>query len=93
MKKLFIGTLMLAAISFSASAQTTKSAHGKTVSTVAKTTTPATTHGKTVSTVAKKDNQVVVTPKKTKVVKAKTNTNNRDKAKKVVAVKPKDKKD
>jgi hypothetical protein len=93
MKKLFIGTLMLAAISFTASAQTTKSVHGKTVSTTAKTTTPGTTHGKTVSAVAKKDKAVVVTPKKTKVVATKTHTNNRDKTKKVAAVKPKDKKD
>jgi hypothetical protein len=93
MKKLFIGTLLLGAISFTASAQTTKNVHGKTVSTVAKTTTPGKTHGKTVSTVAKKDQATVVTPKKTKVVTTKTHTGNREKTKKVVAVKPKDKKD
>jgi hypothetical protein len=93
MKKLFIGTLMLGAISFTASAQTTKSTHGKTVSTVAKTTTPGKTHGKTVSAVAKKDETTtVVYPKKTKVVATKTHSNNRNKTK-VVTVKAKGKKD
>jgi hypothetical protein len=59
MKKLIMTGFFIAAISVAASAQT-KNAHGKTVSSVAKTTTPGTTHGKTVSAVAKKKPSTVI---------------------------------
>jgi uncharacterized protein YxeA len=84
MKKVLIGVLMLTVISFTASAQSSKNTHGKTVSTVAKTNTPGTTnHGKTVSAVAKKDHTTVVYTKKRKPVEVRTHSDNRYKTKTV----------
>jgi hypothetical protein len=92
MKKIVLGTLLLASISFAASAQTSKNTHGKTVSTVAKTNTKGTTdHGKTVSAVAKKDRTTVTYPKAKYRVHTKTHSDNRYKTK-TVAVKAKGKK-
>jgi hypothetical protein len=84
MKKVLIGMMMLSAISFTASAQSSKNTHGKTVSTVAKSNTPGTNdHGKTVSAVAKKDRTTVTYTKKRKPVVVRTHTNNKYKTKKV----------